>query len=110
MEIGSKVVCVDSSVEPQFVEQKNLFFQQWVVKDKIYTVREFLNNDDIVDGVLLEEVKNKMMYQPLLNRYQEAAFKVNRFRRLTPDEVYMLELEEDFEEVDDLMETVNRRI
>ncbi len=107
MNKSERVICIDNSVEPRFLQDRLRLFQHWIIKDKIYTVRELVNNDDIVDGLLLEEVRNRAVYQPLLNRYQESAFKPSRFRKLTPDEVYMLDLEEDFEEVDEFVKILD---
>lgn len=95
MEVGSRVVCVDSSVRSEHIDNKIKLFQQWVEKDKHYTIREILNNDDIVDGVLLEEIVNDLVYQPLLNRVQEPAFAMWRFRELQEDEEMEIELEEE---------------
>lgn len=87
MEVGKKCICVDDSVRPEFLNDKNKLFQVWVKKDSIYTVREILTNDGIVDGVLLEEIRNNAVYQPLLKRYQEVAFGAFRFRELEDDKV-----------------------
>ena len=56
MTIGDKVVCIDDSVKLDFLIAKNTFFRQWVKEGKEYTIRAILNNDDIVVGVLLEEI------------------------------------------------------
>ena len=84
---NSRVVCIDDSVKPEFLKDKNILFQVWVKKDKTYTIREILSNDGIVDGVLLNEVRNNIVYQPLLKRYQESAFRMDRFRELEDDKV-----------------------
>lgn len=91
MDIGSKVVCIDDSVKPEFQQDRYKLFQVWVKKDKIYTIREFLENDGIVVGVLLEEIRNNKIYQPLLNRYQEVAFGLFRFREIEKPKVEYLE-------------------
>jgi hypothetical protein len=56
-----------------------MVYPQWVKKGEEYTVRQVLENDGIVTGVLLEEVRNEEIYQQLLGRYQEPAFRLNRF-------------------------------
>lgn len=94
MQVGSRVVCVDSSVRPEHLESKNKLFQQWVEKENKYRIRDFVFNDDIVTGVLLEEIVNDVVYQPLLKRVQEPAFALWRFRELEDDMV----VEEVFEE------------
>jgi hypothetical protein len=95
VEIGQKVICINSSIEPKILFSVLENYQQWVKQDVIYTVREILNNDDIVPGVLLEEVVNKPIYIKLLGREQEPAFSTSRFRELQDDEVLEEELEEE---------------
>jgi hypothetical protein len=57
-------------------------FEIWITKDKEYTLREILDNNGIVTGVLLEEVHNFPKFFKLINRYQEPAFAIWRFRKL----------------------------
>jgi hypothetical protein len=58
----------------------------WLRKGVEYTIREVLDNDGIVTGVLLEEIINDPIAQPLLNgRMQEPAFRVTRFQELHED-------------------------
>jgi hypothetical protein len=94
MKIGSKVQCIDSSIKASTFLGIIENFKNWVVKDQIYTIREILNNDDIVQGILLEEITNTPIFIKLLNRIQEPAFKLDRFRELQEDEVMAEELEE----------------
>jgi hypothetical protein len=100
MKIGSKIQCIDSSIKSNTFFGVIENFKNWVVKDEIYTVREILDNDDIVQGVLLEEITNTPIFIKLLNRIQEPAFKLDRFRELQEDE----ELEEELEAVNVLDE------
>lgn len=83
----TRLLCVDDSVKAEFARDKEILFQEWVVKGEKYTVREYLSNDGIVEGVLLEEIHNMPVFQPLLGRYQEAAFGVFRFREIEDDKV-----------------------
>ena len=83
MRVGSKILCVDDAHRNEF---KGLAFKQWVTKGKTYTVRELVDNDDIVKGVLLEEVSNPQVYIPVLGRFQEPAFLMDRFRDVEEQE------------------------
>jgi hypothetical protein len=64
----------------------SMVYSMWVDKGSEYTIREVLDNDGIVTGVLLEEIINDPIAQPLLNgRMQEPAFRVTRFQELHED-------------------------
>lgn len=76
MKVGSKVLCVDDKL-PEGFEPDH--WDNWISKGTVYTIREFLHNDDIVTGVLLKEVRNRPIYQKLIGRYQEPAFRLSRF-------------------------------
>lgn len=93
MIVGQKVICIDDSINPQHFISLTKNFQQWIVKDKVYTIREILHNDDIVTGILLREVKNKEIYIKLIGRIQEPAFADWRFREL--EEEYLENQEEE---------------
>jgi hypothetical protein len=80
--IGDKVVCVNDSVDLDKMEEIKNDVPNWVQKDIEYTVRGFNENDGIVVGVLLEEIKNPIKYFKLINRFQEPAFAEWRFRKL----------------------------
>ena len=88
-----KVRCIDDTINPEFIMETVKYFPQWVKKGEIYTVWDVLENDGIVTGYLLEELQNEMVYQPLLGREQESAFRATRF------EVVSYEEEEESEEV-----------
>ncbi len=77
--VGDRVVCVDDSKPQDF---KPHHFPNWVVQDEIYHVRAILNNDDIVPGVLLRELRNPLLFIPLTNSLQEGAFRETRFTLL----------------------------
>jgi hypothetical protein len=82
MKPGDKVVCIDAKIEPQKAEEIKRDFEIWVTKDKEYTIREILDNQGIVPGVLLDEVHNFPKYFKLINKFQEPAFALWRFRKL----------------------------
>lgn len=82
MRPGDKVVCINATIDPEKAEEIRNDFEIWITKDQEYTVREILENNGIVPGILLEEVHNFPKYFKLLNRYQEPAFATWRFRKL----------------------------
>ena|ERR1700761_3483071 len=82
MKPGDKVICIDASIDPNKSEEIRKDFEIWVTKDKEYTIREILDNNGIVPGVLLEEVHNFPKFFKLLGRMQEPAFATWRFRKL----------------------------
>ena len=88
MQVGSRVICIDSGIKADALLSVSEHFQQWVVKGNKYTVREIVDNDGIVDGVLLEEISNKPIAIKLLGgKIQEPAFALWRFRELQDDVV-----------------------
>lgn len=82
MKPGDKVICIDATVGSDKAAEIRNDFEIWVTKDKEYTIREILDNNGIVPGVLLDEVHNLPKYFKLLSRYQEPAFALWRFRKL----------------------------
>lgn len=85
--IGDRVVCIDSHISPEVMEEIKRTIPNWVVQDNQYTIRGFHENDGIALGILLEEITNPLIYIPLLKRVQEPAFAEWRFRKLAPSEV-----------------------
>src|SRR6201992_4550254 len=83
MKPGDKVICIDARIEPEKAEEIRRDFEIWITKDKEYTIREILDNNGIVPGVLLDEVHNFPKFFKLLNRMQEPAFALWRFRKLS---------------------------
>lgn len=79
----SKLLCIDDSIKADQIEFVCMVYPEWVKKGQQYTVRQVLENDGIVTGVLLNEVRNDEIYQQLLGRYQEPAFRMNRFVEVT---------------------------
>ncbi|HEY0900082.1 MAG TPA: hypothetical protein VGD90_12160 [Sphingobacteriaceae bacterium] len=82
MRPGDKVICVNDKIDPEKAEEIRRDFEIWVVKDKEYTIREILDNNGIVPGILLEEIHNFPKFFNLINKYQEPAFATWRFRKL----------------------------
>ncbi len=82
MRPGDKVICIDATIDPDKAEEIAKDFEIWITKDKEYTIREILDNNGIVPGILLDEVYNLPKYFKLLGRYQEPAFALWRFRML----------------------------
>ena len=78
-EIGDKIKCTDASIKKGMESFVKDVFYNWVKEGSEYTVRGFLDNGGIVTGVLLEEIFNFPVYQPLLGIDQEPAFKLDRF-------------------------------
>lgn len=94
MEVGSKVICIDSSIPPHMKEEISKDFQQWVIRDTKYTIREISDNDGIVTSVLLEEIHNRPVYFPnTIGRVAEPAFRITRFRKLEEAELSVEKLE-----------------
>jgi hypothetical protein len=82
MKPGDKVICIDASIDPEKAEEVRRDFEIWITKDKEYTIREILENNGIVPGVLLDEIHNFPKYFKLIDRFQEPAFALWRFRKL----------------------------
>lgn len=87
----SRLRCVDDSIKADQLEFVSVVYPQWVKKGEYYTVRQVLENDGIVTGVLLNEVRNEPIYQKLLGRYQEPAFRMSRFVEEVSDYEYISE-------------------
>ena len=86
MEVGSRVLCTDSSIKASEIFMVSMVYDMWVNKGAEYTIREVLDNDGIVTGVLLAEIVNDPIPQELLGgRFQEPAFRVTRFQELHED-------------------------
>jgi hypothetical protein len=85
--VGDKVVCIDDAIKPGKLSFVGYAYPNWIKKDTVYTVREILPNDDIVPGILLEELVNPIIYIYLLGREQEPAFRISRFRPLEASEL-----------------------
>jgi hypothetical protein len=77
-EIGDRVICVDDKRPLDMVAN---VIPNWPKEGTVYTVRGFHDNDDIVVGMLLEEISNPIVPIALINRWQEPAFATWRFRK-----------------------------
>ena len=82
MKPGDKVICIDANIDAEKAEEIKRDFEIWITKDKEYTIREILDNNGIVPGVLLDEIHNFPKFFKLINRFQEPAFAIWRFRKL----------------------------
>ena len=77
--VGDEVICIDDG-RPQGWSSE--IFPEWVLKDSKYIIREVFDNDDIVVGILLNQLRNPLVYQKLIGRDQEPAFATWRFSKL----------------------------
>lgn len=94
MKPNDKIICVNSKIDPDKIEEISKDFENWIEKGVEYTVREVLNNDGIVTGILLDEVHNFPKFFKLLNRVQEPAFATWRFRKVSKSKI-SLEIKEE---------------
>ena len=85
--IGDEVVCVDDAIPLDKIDAVKRIYQNWVKKDKKYIIRNILENDGIVSGILLENLYNEPIWIPLLNTFQEPAFAEWRFKKLKSAEI-----------------------
>lgn len=100
MRPGDKVICINDKIDADKNEEVRRDFEIWITKDKEYTIREVLDNNGIVPGVLLDEVHNFPKFFKLISRFQEPAFATWRFRKLN----YQAQPAEALEETDELVE------
>jgi len=88
-EIGEKVICINNSMQPHTIEELKKDMPNWLKKYEKYTIRGFTSNNGIVDGLWLEEIKNDYKFFRLIDKFQEPAFALWRFRKLEPAEIQM---------------------
>lgn len=92
MNRGDKIICIDDSIKADQLMFVTKAYGTWVKRDSMYTIREVLDNDGIVTGLLLDEIRNGAIPQPLLGgRWQEPAFRVSRFAPMEVSTAYMYE-------------------
>lgn len=87
LNIGDRVVCVDSSMRAESVAELKLSMPNWVKEGGEYTIRQFHDNNGIVLGVLLEEIRNPIVYIKLIDKWQEGAFAEWRFKKLQKETI-----------------------
>jgi len=85
MQPGDTVICIDDSIKADKIEFVSAAYPNWIKKGRKYTVRDILDNDDIVPGLLLEEVRNPLIFIHLINKVQEPAFGMFRFAKFAHD-------------------------
>ncbi|MDB5150651.1 MAG: hypothetical protein JWQ57_4671 [Mucilaginibacter sp.] len=100
MKPGDKVICINDKIDPEKMAEIRQDFEIWITKDKEYTIREILDNNGIVTGLLLEEVHNFPKFFKLINRFQEPAFAHWRFRKLNYASPQVEEVTEELELVE----------
>ena len=104
--VGQKVVCIDDKVKPGKESFTYVTFPYWIKEGTTYTVRALLDNDDIVPGLLLKELKNPTVFITLLNREQEPAFSLHRFKPLDEYEEEEEQEEKEFLTIETMVEEI----
>lgn len=84
--IGDRVICIDSSMRPEAVEELKRTVPNWIKKDEEYTIRDVKKNRGIATSVLLNEIDNPVIFFALIGGFQEPAFAEWRFRKIKPNE------------------------
>ena len=79
--VGDKVVCLDSSMQSHTVTELLKDVPNWVTKGKQYIVRDVVDSDFVV-GIRLEELVNPPRWFQLVGKYMEPAFATWRFRKV----------------------------
>lgn len=82
-----EIICIDDSRPIQDIFE---YFKEWVVKDKIYTIRKIQQNLSGVWGVLLQEIVNEKVPIYLGDTYigkAEVGYRLSRFRYLDGSEI-----------------------
>lgn len=87
----SRYICIDDTRN-----EASVHFQNWVEKDKEYTVRRIEGSLDGTQRVLLNEVRNKPIFIAELGGHAEPGFSVERFRLLDDNTLQeVVEVEEE---------------
>lgn len=86
MKPGTKLKCIDDSLKPEQIKWQKIICPNWIKKNAIYTVKTINNHDDIVEGILLEEIQNPISFNIFLNKDIEPHFATWRFaEELSPE-------------------------
>jgi hypothetical protein len=85
MRPGDTVICIDDAIKADKIEFVSAAYPNWIKEGRKYTIRAILDNDDIVPGLLLEEVRNPLIFIHLINKVQEPAFGMFRFAKFAHD-------------------------
>ena len=56
MRPGTRVICIDDSMNPDVASWQPRYCPNWIKLDQKYTIREFDDNDGIVDDLLNSEI------------------------------------------------------
>ena len=80
--LKDKIVCIDDAPP---VQGWNHGFQEWPKLNREYTVKRCYQWNNTW-GVLLEEIKNKPVFIPLLGGKAEPGFGIYRFRKIQESE------------------------
>jgi len=90
-----EIICIDDSRPTQDVLD---YFKEWVVKDKIYTLRKVQQNLNGEWGVLLEEIVNDRVPIYMGNTYigkAEVGYRLTRFRYLDGTDIAITATQEE---------------
>lgn len=85
LDVGDTVICIDDAIKPEMLMTVINMYPNWVKKGRKYVIREISDNDGIVPGILLEELRNPIVYTKLINRKHEPMFSFHRFAKAEPD-------------------------
>jgi hypothetical protein len=96
---GQKVVCVNDRYSNMSTMKK---FNQWIVRDEIYTVRQH-RPEGAEGGVLLEEIVNPPMYVKVFGGSLEPAFHPSRFVPLNEEEMENKEVIKEILETEEVL-------
>jgi len=86
MKVGSKVVCIEDTIQQNKIVEISLHYPNWVVKGKHYTIRHVLKvittEGYLKLSVLLEEIHNPQIEKVIPGLFVEPRFDAERFREL----------------------------
>lgn len=75
---GDQVICIDDSMpsNPKALQHKN-----WIKKNNPYTVRALVTKNGSLVGLLLNEVINPKVFDPIAESEFEPGFAIWRFKK-----------------------------